>query len=160
MSAPQVSVLFVCLGNICRSPTAEGVFRKQVADAGLLARVLVDSAGILSSTHGAPPDPRTVEAARRRGYELSELRARPLRADDFRRFDLVLGMDRDNLEDMLARCPESHAAKVRLFLSFTERPDREVPDPFLGEDQDFETVLDLVEHGGLALLRHLRGQLP
>lgn len=154
---PGPAVLFVCLGNICRSPTAEGVFRHLVAQAGLGDLVHVDSAGILSSTEGEPPDPRTLAAARRRGYDLTALRARPVVDQDFQRFDLILGMDQDNVADLRARCPADRVGRVRLFLSFAaERAEHEVPDPYLGDAEDFEHVLDLIEHGSRALLRHLR----
>ena len=153
----MTSVLFVCTGNICRSPTAQGVFKHCVEKAGLTDRIVSDSAGTHDYHVGEPPDPRTQAAARRRGYELRELRARRVRRDDFERFDYVLAMDGTNLRQLERLCPPEHAHKLRLFLDFGaggESP-REVPDPYCGGAEDFERVLDLVEGAAQGLLRHL-----
>jgi len=151
-----ISVLFVCTGNICRSPTAEGVFRHCVEKAGLAARITSDSAGTHDYHIGEPPDPRTLAAARRRGYELGELRARRVRREDFEQFDYVLAMDETHLRQLERLCPREHAHKLKLFLEFGDRSPREVPDPYYGGPEGFERVLDLVETAAQGLLRHLR----
>ncbi|MCC5882741.1 MAG: low molecular weight phosphotyrosine protein phosphatase [Halomonas sp.] len=145
-------VLFVCLGNICRSPTAEGVFRLELERAGLAHRVEVDSCGIGDWHVGKSPDSRSAAAARRRGIDLSELRARQLAADDFQRFDYLLAMDHDNLEALRAQCPDGCRAHIGLFLDFAGHSDRAVPDPFYGGDQGFEDVLDLIEAAARGLV--------
>ncbi len=149
-------VLFVCLGNICRSPTAEGVFRKQVEEKGLGGKIEVDSAGTGAWHVGSPPDPRAQAEARRRGIDLSGLRARQVRVDDFKRFDLVLAMDRENLEDLRAICPAEYQHKVRLFTSFgPPGSPEEVPDPYYGGPDGFRKVFDLIESCGRGLLAYL-----
>ena len=140
-------ILFVCLGNICRSPTAEGVMRRLVADRGLEGQVEVDSAGTGGWHVGAAPDPRSTEAARRRGIVLAGA-ARQVTAADFDRFDLLVAMDRSNLADLLALAPDDAArARVRLLLD-----EADVPDPYYGGERGFDDVLDLVEDGCAALL--------
>jgi protein-tyrosine phosphatase len=152
-----VSVLFVCMGNICRSPTAEGVFRKVVEDAGLAELIRVESAGTHAYHVGAPPDPRAQEAARRRGIILSEIRARRVSDEDFATFDHLLVMDRDNLDELLQRVPPPYRGKVHLFLEFAGGMDvAEVPDPYYGGNAGFELVLDLVEQAAHRLLERLR----
>ena len=152
-------ILFVCLGNICRSPTAEGVFRAIAArDAPELA-IEVDSAGTAGYHIGEPPDARTRQAASRRGYDLSALRARIVEPRDFENFDLILAMDRENLSVLHHRAPAHVRERVRLFLEFA--PDAtvtEVPDPYYGGPNGFEEVLDLVETATHGLLQHLRQQ--
>jgi protein-tyrosine phosphatase len=152
-----VKILFVCLGNICRSPTAEGVFRAIAArDAPELA-IEVDSAGTAGYHIGEPPDARTRQAASRRGYDLSALRARIVEPRDFENFDLILAMDRENLSVLHHRAPAHVRERVRLFLEFA--PDAtvtEVPDPYYGGPNGFEEVLDLVEAATHGLLQHLR----
>lgn len=151
------SVLFVCAGNICRSPTAEGVFRRFLTIAGVAQWVSVDSAGTNGYHDGAPPDPRSVSAAARRGYDLSKLRARRVIDVDFARFDYLLAMDRTNLEYLQKKCPEAHLPKLRLLLDYApSATHREVPDPYYGGPEGFEVVLDLVEEGAEGLLDHLR----
>ncbi|QCB47463.1 low molecular weight protein-tyrosine-phosphatase [Hydrogenophaga sp. PAMC20947] len=153
-------VLFVCMGNICRSPTAHGVFETMVVRAGLGKRVQVDSAGTHSYHAGATPDARSQEHALKRGYDLSGQRARQLRASDFDDFDLVLAMDWDNLALAQAMCPPQHVRKLRRLAEFFEQHDSAVvPDPYLGGTQGFEDVLDLVEDGCTGLLRHVQQQL-
>ncbi len=152
------SVLLVCMGNICRSPTAEGVFRQLAREASAQDSLRIDSAGTHDYHVGKPPDPRAQEAALRRGYDLSELRARQVDIRDFREFDYILAMDRANLADLLGRCPAEHRHKVRLYLSFSERyADQEVPDPYYGGRQGFERVLDMVEDAARGLLREVTG---
>ncbi len=155
-----VRILFVCLGNICRSPTAEGVFRTIAArEAGATARQLVvDSAGTADYHIGAPPDPRTIAAAARRGYDLSALRARQVDSADFRQFHLILAMDRANLRTLQRLAPARHQARVGLFLDYAPGLERrEVPDPYYGGPEDFERVIDLVETASRGLLAALEG---
>jgi protein-tyrosine phosphatase len=153
----MVRVLFVCLGNICRSPTAEGVFRHLVTREGLTDRIQIDSAGTAAYHVGNPPDPRSQEAARRRGVDLSMLRARQAVRDDFHAFDYVLAMDRENLDDLRRICPPGHESRLKLFLDFAPQAGRrDVPDPYYGGGQGFETVLDLVEAASHGLLAHIR----
>jgi protein-tyrosine phosphatase len=149
------SVLFVCLGNICRSPTAEGVFRDRAARQGLA--VVIDSAGTAAYHTGELPDPRTRKAALARGVELTH-RARQVAPSDFERFDWLLAMDRQNHEDLLARAPREHRAKVRLFRSFdpTAPASAEVPDPYYGGPSGFEEVLDQCERAADGLVEFLR----
>lgn len=151
-------ILFVCLGNICRSPTAEGVVRHLLADAPHLD-VELDSAGTAGYHNGAPPDPRSVRAALRRGIDLSGLRARRVTAKDFTDFDLILAMDRSNLQDLQAMRPRNSHAQLRLFMEYAaDIEDLEVPDPYGGEAQDFERVLDLTEAAGRGLIAALQNR--
>jgi protein-tyrosine phosphatase len=144
-------ILFVCMGNICRSPTAEATMRSLVRAAGLDDRIQVDSAGTGGWHAGEPPDARSAEAAARRGIELSGA-ARQVRVSDFEDFDQLVAMDRDNLERLLAIAPDAEAAaKVRLLGDGIE-----VPDPYYGGSRGFETVLDIVESGCRELLDELR----
>ena len=149
-------VLCVCLGNICRSPTAEGVLRGIAAREFPALQLSVDSAGTANYHVGEPPDRRSVAAARRRGYDLSSLRARQVNADDFERFHHVLAMDRANLAVLERQRPRGAAAQVGLFLEHaTDAGGEEVPDPYYGGVEDFERVLDLCEAGARGLLRKL-----
>ncbi|MBB3231608.1 low molecular weight protein-tyrosine-phosphatase [Halomonas stenophila] len=152
-------VLFVCLGNICRSPTAEAMFRRHLDEAGLAARVEVDSCGIGPWHVGKAPDPRARLAAAERGLDLSALRARQLAADDFARFDYLLAMDQDNLAALEAQRPAGSEAHMGLFLDFAGLQGRAVPDPYYGGDQGFEEVLDLVEAASLGLVAAVRRRL-
>jgi protein-tyrosine phosphatase len=152
-----MKILFVCLGNICRSPTAEVVFREIVARAAPDLTVEVDSAGTAAYHVGAPPDARTQQAALRRGYDMSALRARVVESTDFTRFDLILAMDRQNLEALQRHAPAPAHERIRLFLEFAADSDvMEVPDPYYGGANGFEEVLDLVEAASRGLLQHLR----
>lgn len=154
MPPPRVRILFVCLGNICRSPTAEVVFRDTATRAGLAGRVSVDSAGTGEWHVGNPPDWRAIEHARRRGYDLSHLRARQVGPDDFAAFDYVLAMDVANLAALAQLRPPHFAGHLGLFLDLA--PDlgtREVPDPYDGGPQAFERMLDLIEDGSRALVQ-------
>ena len=152
-------VLFVCLGNICRSPTAEGVFRRELTAAGLSRRVEVDSCGVGSWHVGKAPDARAQQAASRRGIELGELRARQLCDADFEHFDYLLAMDHDNLAVLEARRPADCTAHLGLFLAFAGEPDRPVPDPYYGGEQGFEEVLDLIEAASRGLVADIRQRL-
>ena len=154
-----IRVLFVCLGNICRSPTAEGVFLKLVHEAGLESRIFVDSAGTGDYHIDRPPDARACEAAGRRGYDLSPLRARQVSKKDFAEFDYVLAMDDENMRALRRICPSAHARKVRLLTEFCSSGACTVPDPYAGGPEGFELVLDLVEDSARGLLQHLRRQL-
>jgi protein-tyrosine phosphatase len=154
-------VLFVCMGNICRSPTAEGVFRKVLAERAPDLDIFIDSAGTHGYHDGAPPDPRACRAAERRGVDLKSLRARRVTAEDFARFELVLAMDEQNLEFLLEVCPVEYRARVKLLLEFAPHLGRrEVPDPYYGGSTGFEHVLDLVEEAAAGLLEHLKRTPP
>jgi len=158
MSRRQIKVLFVCRGNLCRSPMAEGVFRGQVAQAGLDGLIAIDSAGTHDYHVGEPPDPRAQQAAGRRGYDLSLLRGRQVARADLSEFDYVLAMDATNLRALERLCPSQHAHKLKLFMEFGANVAlREVPDPYYGGEQGFERVLDMVEEASQGLLAHLRG---
>ena len=151
-------ILFVCMGNICRSPTAEGVMRRLLEEAGLADRVEIESAGTGGWHAGEPPDERATLAARRRGVTL-EGAARQVLPEDFRRFDLLIALDRSNLRDLLAVAPDEDAAeKVRLLREFDPDAsgDLDVPDPYYGGDRGFETVLDMVEAACRGLIDELR----
>jgi len=158
----MVKVLFVCMGNICRSPTAEGVFTHLVERQGLAHLISIDSAGTHAFHVGEPPDSRAQQAASRHGVDMSGLSARRVYDDDYGRFDYVLAMDRDNLRNLLAKCPAEHAYKVRLLLDYAPDCDEdEVPDPYYGNKSGFERVLELVDQGSRGLLldildRHLK----
>lgn len=148
----MTKILFVCTGNICRSPTAEGVARHAIRAAGLEGVIEVESAGTHGYHVGEAPDPRTRKAAEKRGYDLSTLRARKLEPADFEAFDLLLAMDIGHLEIMKRNCPDEHRAKVRLFMSYARRfKADEVPDPYYGGERGFDLVLDYCEDavGGL-----------
>ena len=160
MSPRPLRVLFCCMGNICRSPTAEGVFRKLLAAEGLEGRIVVDSAGTHDYHVGRPPDRRTCHAAALRGYDLSGLRARQVSAGDFAEFDYVLAMDRENLTELGRIAPAEHRGKARLFMEFAAtRTGEDVPDPYFGGSREFGLVLDLVEAGARGLLDELKKKL-
>jgi protein-tyrosine phosphatase len=154
----KTSVLFVCMGNICRSPTAEGVLHKMVADVGLQDRIFVDSCGTHDYHVGEPPDPRAQAVALRRGYDLSSLRARQIAEADFEDFDLLLAMDTNNLGLLQCMCPLRHRSKVRLLMSYAhDCKFQVVPDPYYRGSNQFETVLDYIEsacHGLVRVLSH------
>ena len=159
-SGAKVSVLFVCMGNICRSPTAEGVFRRFVDEAGLGTTIHTDSAGTHAYHTGELPDRRARAAAERRGYSLDDIRARRVTDLDFEGFDFIMAMDEDNLANLQAFSEEAHHHKIRLFLEFAGESDmREVPDPYYGGASGFERVLDLVEEASAGLLEAVRERL-
>lgn len=152
-----VGVLFVCTGNICRSPIAEGVFRALVANAGLAERIVVDSAATHDYQLGEPPDRRGITHARRRGYELPTRCARRVDSNDFRRFEWILAMDMENLRVLHELRPGDYTGYLGLLLDFTPGLGvLEVPDPYHGAPEDFELVLDLVERAALGLLHTIR----
>jgi protein-tyrosine phosphatase len=152
-----VRILFVCLGNICRSPSAEAVMRAIAAREAPELGIEVDSAGTAGYHIGSPPDERALEAARRRGYDMAALRARVVTPEDFEQFDLILAMDRNNLSILRRRAPAPARERVRLFLEFAPDADAaEVPDPYYGGPAGFEEVLDLVEAAARGLIAHLR----
>ena len=156
--SPVTSVLFVCLGNICRSPTAEGVFRALARAEGRERDFRIDSAGTGAWHVGHEPDARMTEAAREAGYTLGG-RARRVRAADFERFDLVLAMDRSNRRDLLDLAPPEHVGKVRLFRELDpEGPGEDVPDPYYGDEDGFHDVVRIVERTSRAWLRELTGR--
>jgi len=153
----KVSVVFVCMGNICRSPTAEAVFRHFVESAGLSEHIVIDSAGTHDYHIGDPPDQRMQRAARQRGYDMSALRGRQVEAGDFRRFDYVLAMDRGNLAILQNLAPPDSDIQAQLFLEYARHhAEREVPDPYYGGADGFERVLDMVEDAAQGLLQEIR----
>ena len=154
----MVKVLFVCMGNICRSPMAEGAFQRMLEDCGLAEKIAVDSAGTHSYHIGAPPDMRGQATALRRGADLHRLRARQVTEADVAEFDYVLAMDQDNYNHLLALCQDPELRpRIQLFLDYApELPEREVPDPYYGGSGGFERVMDLVEAAAQGLLVHIR----
>lgn len=156
----MTKVLFVCLGNICRSPTADGIFREVIKREKLEQKIIVDSAGTGDWHIGKAPDSRTIAAAKKRGYDLSVLRARQVITADFDEFDYVLAMDNANLRDLHSLRPTHFTGHLGLFLDFGSRKTyREVPDPYYGGNDGFELVLDLVEEAAEGLLSHIRQRL-
>lgn len=150
------SVLFVCLGNICRSPTAEGVFRSLVDSEGLSESIHIDSAGTSDWHIGEGPDPRAIEAASKRGIDLTDLRGRQAIARDFAEFDYVIAMDHENYANLSRLATPEQQAKLHLFLEFAEGvPEVEVPDPYFGSAGGFPHVLDLIENASQGLLNHI-----
>lgn len=154
---PKISILFVCMGNICRSPTAEGVFRFVVEEAGLHEQVDIDSAGTHAYHTNEPADRRASAAAARRGYSLASIRARRVEAGDFDRFDYIIAMDRGNQALLLDQADGRHRDKIRLFLEFSSGHEDEVPDPYYGGADGFERVLDLIEEASRGLLETIQG---
>jgi protein-tyrosine phosphatase len=156
----KTSVLLVCMGNICRSPTAKGVLRELLREAGLANVIRVDSAGTLDYHAGSPPDERSQKHASRRGYDLSSLRARQVCAQDFEEFDLILAMDWQNLGELRELCPSVHQHKLRRLMEFAPPGISDVvADPYYSGAGGFETVLDHIEQGCSGLLVHLRERL-
>ncbi len=152
-------ILFVCLGNICRSPTAEAVFRVKVKELGLEQRIIHDSCGTAGYHVGEAPDRRASQVAQKRGYPMSDLRGRQVNDADFEEFDYILAMDRSNYADLKRRAPAHHHPKIQLFLKYSSTDEREVPDPYYGGDEGFDHVLDLVEDACDGLLQRLQGEL-
>lgn len=146
-------ILFVCMGNICRSPTAEGVFRSLVQERAPHLALEIDSAGTHDYHVGEPPDSRAIAAAARRGIDLRGLRARQVGDEDFERFDLILAMDRLNYVTLLDRAPETSRERIRLFMQYAgDTSEEDVPDPYYGGPLGFEQVLDLAEEAAAGLL--------
>ncbi len=153
----KVKVLFVCMGNICRSPTAHGVFRNMVASAELAGLIEIDSAGTHAYHVGNPPDKRAQQTAESRGIDLSDLRARQAQSEDFAQFDYVIAMDQDNYHSLMSICPSGQEERVFMFMDFApEMRTREVPDPYYGGDAGFERVFDLVDAAAKGLLEDIR----
>ncbi len=158
MASSPIRVLFVCMGNICRSPSAMGVFAHLVEAAGLVDRIAIDSAGTLDYHAGDPPDPRAVQAAASRGVDISGLRARQVGKQDFARFEYLLAMDHDNMDYLRRICPAGFADRLHLLLDFASADDVEVPDPYYGGARGFEHVLDLLEDSARGLLEEIRSR--
>ena len=153
-----MKVLFVCLGNICRSPTAEAVFSKLAAEKGVMSQLEVDSAGTNGFHIGQSPDPRSIQYAAKRGIDLTPLRGRQIERADFDHFDYVIAMDNENVRQLTALCPASKQGKISLLLAYADRCNyREVPDPYYGGAREFELVLDLIEAGCRGLFDQLVG---
>lgn len=153
----KVRVLFVCTGNICRSPAAEGVFRALIEREGLAHRIAVDSAGTTGYHVGDPPDSRTVAIAAQRGFDLSSLRARRVRAEDFLSFDLIVAMDSGHFQTLSRMAPDHRQGTVDLFLRHApEVGITDVPDPYYGGEEGFDRVMDMIEAGSRGLLQHIR----
>lgn len=158
MNETRPAVLFVCLGNICRSPMAQAVFRARANAAGL--DVKIDSAGTGAWHVGKPPDPRAQAAGEARGYDLTPLRARQVKAGDFQRFDLILAMDEDNYEMLCLKAPDEARERIAMMMDFApDHPLRAVPDPYYGGDDGFACVLDMLEEASDGLISHLRAHL-
>lgn len=155
MSYQSQSVLFVCLGNICRSPTAHAVFRQKVQNTKL--SIEIDSAGTAGYHEGAKPDKRSIKHGKKRGYDFSNLAARAVKSADFEHYDYILAMDAQNYKDLMKKCPSDFQHKIHLFLEFANNyPNQnEVPDPYYGGEKGFEFVLDLVEDASDGLIKHL-----
>ena len=160
MSTPPVRILFVCMGNICRSPTAHAVFRKMVQEEGLTERIWIDSAGTHAYHIGEPPDSRSQQTALRRGIDMGDLRARKVQRGDFSDYHYILAMDQDNLSNLRTLAAQSTAAaRVELFLDYADDwSEQEVPDPYYGGAQGFERVFDMVEAASRGLLDALRAR--
>ena len=152
----MAKVLFVCLGNICRSPTAHGVFEKMLKDKGLDGEVEVDSCGTGGWHIGSPPDERTVKTAQQFGYDLSHLRARKFAAEDFNKFDYILAMDARNLADVIKHVPNDYVGNIQLFLDYAKGVEvTEVPDPYYGGSDGFTRVIELIENACQGLINEL-----
>jgi len=158
MGKSKVSVLFVCLGNICRSPTAEAVFRKKVVDAKLNDRFFIDSAGTAGYHIGAAPDARAIDKGYLRGYDLTSIRARKVSVADYLEFDYIIAMDKQNLTYLNAHKADAHSAKIQLMLQSSEEATEnlDVPDPYYGGEQAFDEVLDILEIAAQHLLNNIQ----
>ncbi|MEJ2763162.1 low molecular weight protein-tyrosine-phosphatase [Photobacterium sp. MCCC 1A19761] len=153
MANKTEKVLIVCMGNICRSPTAEAVLRAKAAQAGVALEI--DSAGTIGYHQGNSPDERSRAAGEARGYSFRGIRARQVVAEDFERFDYILAADHANLRDLTTQCPAQHQQKLALFMSYSSSDIEEIPDPYYGGAQGFETVLDLIEEASEQFLARL-----
>ena len=153
----MVNVLFVCMGNICRSPSAQGVFEKLLTEYSLLDKVFVDSAGTYGYHTGESPDKRAIAAAANRGIDISKQQARAVDLEDFEKFDLILAMDMSNLDALKQIAPANSKAKVKLLMDYSSSSKaKEVPDPYFGGTQGFEVVLDLIQDASLGVLQEVR----
>ena len=161
-TAPTTRILMVCTGNICRSPTAEGVLRAKLQQAGLQLQVGVDSAGTQGYHTGEAPDPRAVKAAAQRGYDIARLRARPMRPEDFAQFDWLMAMDQTHMDWLLKRAPPGSTGGATLLMPFARRHTdvAEVPDPYFGGPAGFEHVLDLLEDACDGVVERLAAGRP
>lgn len=149
-------VLFVCTGNICRSPTAEGVFRHHVSEAGLDDKIYADSAALYNYHIGESPDPRTIKAAAGRGVSIEDQIARKVNPEDFEEFDLILGMDNGHYRELISYSPHGSKAKIELFLEYADHPSGgDVPDPYYGDESDFNYVFSLVEDASKLILEKI-----
>ncbi len=148
----KIKVLFVCMGNICRSPTADAVMTAMVKEKGLDKQIIIDSAGTHAYHVGEMSDRRSAQVARQRGYDMDYIRARKVTLSDFEEFDYILAMDEDNYQILMDLCPDEHCHKVAKFLSYSNTGQSNVPDPYYGGPQGFEKVFDLVEKGCQGLL--------
>ncbi|MDX8518819.1 low molecular weight protein-tyrosine-phosphatase [Mesorhizobium dulcispinae] len=156
MSAKPInSILFVCLGNICRSPLAEGVFRTVLAERGMARDIVLDSAATGGWEAGSAPDPRSISVAIRHGIDISGQRARRIALEDFSRFDLILGMDRSNVRDLKALAPEAARERIHLFLEFASGHARDVPDPYYDGPEEFAAVYRMIREASEALAKRL-----
>ncbi len=153
----EVGVLFVCLGNICRSPSAEGIFRHCVENSDLQLKVKIDSAGTANYHSGHPPDSRAIRVAASRGINLKNLRARQVRRSDFQQFDYIIAMDRHNYSDLISLAPQDHRCRIQLFLDFTDNwSEREIPDPYYGGPQGFERAFDMITDASKGLIKDIK----
>lgn len=155
----RYKVLFVCTGNICRSPSADGILRHKLLEQGLDHLVMTDSVGTHSYHIGEPPTSTGLRLALQRGYDYSDLRARQLNSRDFENFDLILAMDHGHLDIIKDNCPEPHLHKIAMFLDYCDQSNKEVNDPYYGGPSDYEAMLDVIEAGVTGLLSHLRHQI-
>ncbi|MEX0617668.1 MAG: low molecular weight protein-tyrosine-phosphatase [Pseudohongiellaceae bacterium] len=153
-----MKILLVCLGNICRSPTAHGVLEHRISQSGLRGKVTLDSAGTGGYHIGSSPDSRSIEAAMKRGYDLNPLRARQVAQQDFETFDYILAMDANNLKELRLRCPEEYQHKLQLFLEYSDSGETSVPDPYFGGADGFQHVLTLIEEACDGLVAHILAQ--
>ncbi len=159
-----VNVLFVCLGNICRSPTAHGLFQHHVQQAGLDQHIVVDSAGTGGWHIGHPPDSRAQSTALQQGYDISHLQARVVTCDDFEKFDYILGMDNENVANLLDLKPHNYTGTVGLFLEVAgikideKIKNLEVPDPYYGDQTYFENAIQLIDNGAIGLLSRIQNE--
>jgi protein-tyrosine phosphatase len=159
MKKSRYRILFVCMANFCRSPTAQGVVQRLVDQAGLSKLVELDSAGTHDYRKGEAPDPRAIKAASARSIDITRLRARSIRRGDFERFDLILSMDSENYDHLHYLCPSEQRHKLKMLMEYAEdRPEQEVPDPIAGPYRGFEEVLDLLEAAGQGLVNQLKEQ--